>query len=99
MAKRSSLSFAESSIADLEEVIAWFTEQAIPEAGRKLVEKVIVQTERLTLYPDSGRVVPEFAMKDLREIIHPPFRIVYRREKRKVLIVRIWRSERLLKLP
>jgi len=99
MAKRSSLSFAESSIADLEEVIAWFTEQGIPEAGRKLVEKVIVQTERLTLYPDSGRVVPEFAMKDLREIIHPPFRIVYRREKRKVLIVRIWRSERLLKLP
>jgi plasmid stabilization system protein ParE len=99
MAKRSSLSFAESAISDLEEVIAWFTEQGIPETGRKLVEKVIVQTERLTLYPDSGRVVPEFAMKDLREIIYPPFRIVYRREKGKILVVRIWRSERLLKLP
>jgi toxin ParE1/3/4 len=99
MAKRSALSFAESAISDLEEVIAWFTEQGIPETGRKLVGKVIVQTERLTLYPDSGRVVPEFAMKDLREIIYPPFRIVYRREKGKILIVRIWRSERLLKLP
>ena len=99
MAKRSSLSFAESAISDLEEVIAWFTEQGIPETGRKLVEKVLVQTERLTLYPDSGRVVPEFGMKDLREIISPPFRIVYRREKWKILIVRIWRSERLLKLP
>jgi len=99
MAKRSSLSFAESAISDLEEVIAWFTEQGIPETGRKLVEKVLVQTERLTLYPDSGRVVPEFGMKDLREIISPPFRIVYRREKGKILIVRIWRSERLLKLP
>ena len=99
MAKRSSLSFAESAIADLEEVIAWFTEQGIPETGRKLVEKVFVQIERLTLYPDSGRVVPEFAMKDLREIIHPPFRIVYRRDKGKAIIVRIWRSERLLKLP
>ena len=99
MAKRSSLSFAESAIADLEEVIAWFTEQGVPETGRKLVEKVIVQAERLTLYPDSGRVVPEFGMKNLREVIHPPFRIVYRREKGKILIVRIWRSERLLKLP
>ena len=99
MAKRSSLSFAECAISDLEEVIAWFTEQGIPETGRKLVEKVLVQTERLTLYPDSGRVVPEFGMKDLREIISPPFRIVYRREKGKILIVRIWRSERLLKLP
>jgi len=99
MAKRSSLSFAESAISDLEELIAWFTEQGIPETGRKLVEKVLVQTERLTLYTDSGRVVPEFGMKDLREIISPPFRIVYRREKGKILIVRIWRSERLLKLP
>ena len=99
MAKTSSPSFSESAISDLEEVIVWFTEQGIPETGKKLVEKVIEQTERLTLYPDSGRVVPEFAMKDLREIIHPPFRIVYRRDKGKVIIVRIWRSERLLKLP
>lgn len=99
MAKKSPLFFAESAIADLEKVIAWFTEQGIPESGRKLVGKVIEQTERLSLYPDSGRVVPEYAMDDLREIIYPPFRIVYRREKGKVLIVRIWRSERLLKLP
>lgn len=99
MAKRTTLSFAESAIADLEEVIAWFTEQGIPETGRKLAQKVIVQTERLTLYPDSGRVVPEFAAKDLREIIQPPFRIVYRRQKGRIIIVRIWRSERLLKLP
>jgi len=99
MAKKSSLSFAESAIADLEEVIAWFTQQGVPETGRKLVEKVIVQTERLTLYPDSGRVVPEFAVKDLREIIQPPFRIVYRRQKGRIIIVRVWRSERLMKLP
>jgi len=99
MAKRSSPSSSESAISDLEEVIVWFTEQGIPETGKKLVEKVIEQTERLTLYSDSGRVVPEFAMKDLREIIHPPFRVVYRRDKGKVIIVRIWRSERLLKLP
>ncbi len=99
MAKRTTLSFAESAIADLEEVIAWFTEQGIPETGRKLAEKVIVQTERLTLYPDSGRIVPEFAAKDLREVIQPPFRIVYRRQKGSIIIVRIWRSERLMKLP
>ena len=59
----------------------------------------IEQTERPTLYPDSGRVVPEYAMADLREIIYPPFRIVYRREKRRILIARIWQSERLPKLP
>jgi hypothetical protein len=46
-----------------------------------------------------GRVVPEFAVEHLREIVSPPFRIVYRHDKQKVRIVRVWRSERLLKMP
>ena len=99
MAKRVALSFAESAISDLEEVIIWFKDQGAPEAGRKLTAEVIAQTERLCLYPDSGRVVPEFGVAFLREIIFPPFRIVYRREERRVIVVRVWRSERLLKLP
>ena len=41
-----------------------------------------------------GRVVPEFEQPFLRELIHPPLRIVYRREPRRVRIVRVWRSER-----
>ena len=35
----------------------------------------------------------------LRELIQPPFRIVYRRQSRRISIVRVWRSERLLRLP
>jgi len=45
-----------------------------------------------------GRVVPEFEQPFLRELIHPPFRIVYRREPRRVRIVRVWRSERQMRL-
>ena len=99
MPKRISLSFSESAVSDLEEILAYFKEQSVPETGRKLVVEIMAQMERLSLYPDSGRVVPEFGIEQLREIIHPPFRIVYRREKDKVRIVRVWRSERLLKLP
>ena len=99
MKKKISLSFAESAVSDLEEILAHFKEQGSPETGRKLVAEIMGQAERLLLYPDSGRVVPEFRIEQLREIIHPPFRIVYRREKEKVRIVRVWRSERLLKLP
>ena len=46
-----------------------------------------------------GRIVPEFEQPFLRELIHPPFRIVYRRDPKHVRIVRAWRSERLLVLP
>ncbi|PIQ97459.1 MAG: addiction module toxin RelE, partial [Nitrospinae bacterium CG11_big_fil_rev_8_21_14_0_20_56_8] len=43
--------------------------------------------------------VPEFDQPFLRELIHPPFRIVYRRDPQRVRMVRVWRSERLLHLP
>ena len=55
--------------------------------------------ETLGDLPDSGRVVPEFDQPSIRELIHPPFRIVYRRGTDAVQVVRVWRSERLLKLP
>ena len=99
MAKRFSLSFAGSADSDLEGILAYSKEQTSPDTGRRLVEEIIAQTERLALYPDSGRVVPEFGLEQLPEIIHPPFRIVYRREKSSIRIVRVWRSDRSLKLP
>ena len=99
MAKRFPLSFAESAVSDLEEIFEYFKEQSTPDTGRRIVEDLIAQTERLALYPDSGRMVPEFGLEQLREIIHPPFRIVCRREKNRIRIVRVWRSERSLKLP
>jgi plasmid stabilization system protein ParE len=46
-----------------------------------------------------GRVVPEFELDFLRELIRPPFRIVCRRDSNRIRIVRIWRSERMLVMP
>jgi hypothetical protein len=45
-----------------------------------------------------GRIVPEFGQSFLRENIHPPLRIVYRRSTNRLQIIRVWRSERLLRL-
>ena len=44
-------------------------------------------------------MVPEFGLAQLREIIHPPFRIVYRLDEARVRVVRVWRSERLRTMP
>jgi len=43
-------------------------------------------------------MVPEFNEKNIRELIHPPFRIVYLNEERIIHVIRVWRSERLLNL-
>ena len=93
------ISFAESAIRDLEEVQAWYTEQGVPDVGARLVEEVFQRVQDLADHPEMGRVVPEFDQAFLRELIHPPFRIVYWRDPQRVRIVRVWRSERLLLLP
>ncbi len=84
---------------DLEDLQAYYTREGAPEAGKRLTAEIIARIERLGAHPLSGRVVPEFRSEHLRDIISPPFRIVYRQDNGKVRIVRIWRSERLLKLP
>jgi toxin ParE1/3/4 len=96
---RSAITFAASAVADLEEIRAWYEELAVPEVGERLLREVIAAVERLAEYPESGRMVPEFGIASLREVIHPPFRVVYRLDQGRVRVVRVWRGERLLKLP
>ena len=93
------ITFADSAVRDLEEIISYYTEQAVPQVGRRLVAEIIADIELLAEQSEMGRIVPEFELEYLRELIRPPFRIVYRRDKKQVRVVRVWRSERLLKLP
>ena len=90
--------FAKSSLTDLRTIQVWYTEQGVPDVGTRLVGEIVKRIERLADHPDMGRIVPEFGQTFLREIIHSPFRIVYRRDPKTVRIVRIWRSERQLRL-
>jgi len=91
--------FAESALADLESIRDWYAEQDVPEVGERLIGEIVASIEALADHPDMGRIVPEFDQPFLRELIRPPFRVVYRRDPKYVRVVRVWRSERLLDVP
>lgn len=95
---KSVLHFAESAARDLEDILAYYAEQGVPDVGKRLVGEIIAAVELLGEQPGMGRIVPEFEQEFLRELIRPPFRIVYRRDPKKIAIVRVWRSERLFHL-
>ena len=98
MSDRTRVSFAASAVKDLEELRAYYETRQVAEVGEKLLAAILSSIEALQTHPEMGRIVPEFGRDNLRELIHPPFRIVYRRDRTKVRIVRVWRSERLLRL-
>lgn len=90
--------FAESALADLDSIRARYAEQGVLDVGERLLGEIVASIEVLADHPDMGRIVPEFDQPFLRELIRPPFRIVYRRDPEHVRVVRVWRSERLLDL-
>ncbi len=93
------ISIAESAVSDMESILAYYDDEGVPATGRSVMADLLSEIERLVDFPKSGRIVPEFNIEHVREIIHPPFRIVYRCDKKRVRIIRVWRSERIMKLP
>ncbi len=70
------ITFAVSAVQDLEAIQTWYADQQIPEVGERLLREIFSAVERLADFPMSGRIMPEFGIHNLREIIHPPFRVV-----------------------
>ena len=99
MPQKLRITFADSAVADLKAIRAWYTAQQVPDVGERLVREVVSAVEGLPAFPELGRVVPEFGVTHLRELIQPPFRIVYRLDEARIRVVRVWRSERILRLP
>lgn len=92
------ISFSNSALEDLENIKEHYLDMEVPEIGENFIITIFEHIETLTDHPDIGRIVPEFNEEHIREIIHPPFRIVYLRGQALIQIIRVWRSERLLKL-
>ena len=92
------VSLSNSSLEDLENIKEYYLNLGVPEVGENFVIAIFEHIETLTDHPDIGRTVPEFNEEYIRELIHPPFRIVYLRGQVSIQIVRVWRSERLLSL-
>ena len=95
---KGAIRLAESAVRDLEELRRWYARQGVPETGERTLQRILDSIGLLAELPDMGRVVPEFGQGSLRELIRPPFRIVYRREPQGVSVVRVWRSERPLQV-
>lgn len=93
------ISISSSAFADLESIKQYYEEEGVPNIGDRCIGSIIDHIQTLKENPEIGRVVPEFDEAKIRELVHPPFRIVYLREKSSIHVIRIWRSERLLVLP
>jgi len=79
------------------EDIARYIAQDNPYAAVTWVTELFDTVERLTDFPESGRVVPEVGVRRIREIIYGPYRVIYSL-KDKVEILTVRRGSQILRL-
>ena len=83
----------QSAFGELEAIKEYYSGEGVPEVGEKFQREIVAHIRHLKSHPDLGRPVPELSSPTIRELIHPPFRIVYLREEAMLRIIRVWRSE------
>ena len=82
---------APRAISDLRDIVLYISPDR-PEAARKLGYALIEKTKTLAAFPRSGGIVREFADNNIRQLVLPPYRIIYRVDDaaRVVGVARFW---------
>lgn len=88
--------WSEPALADLD-AIADYIALENPAAAAEMVRRVFDPVGQLADHPDSGSWPQELGRSRYRQIVEPPCRIFYRHDGRKVYILHVMRSERLLR--
>jgi plasmid stabilization system protein ParE len=60
----------------------------------RLVERIVGAVDNLSVFPELGRIVPEVARPDIRELLCGNYRVMYRLQTDRVLIVAVVHAAR-----
>lgn len=93
MARR--LVWSPEAADDLEEITAYIARDSAAYA-RAVASKVLATTRSIREFPEIGRVVPELDNQEVRERFVYSYRVIYKVEQRRVLILAILHGKRLL---
>ncbi len=88
--------WAEPALSDLD-TIADYIALDNPDAARRLVRRVFEHVGQLQSHPEIGSKPQELKGWRYRQIVEPPCRVFYRYDGRRVYILYVMRSERLLR--
>lgn len=63
----------------------------------KFINQIIQKAESLKKHPQKGRIVPEFSIPELRELIYKNYRIVYKIKNESLEILTVFEAHRLIR--
>ncbi|HKH44476.1 MAG TPA: type II toxin-antitoxin system RelE/ParE family toxin [Thermoanaerobaculia bacterium] len=94
--RRFEVLWTETAIRDLEQIVD-YVEQDAPMAAQRIFDRIAESSRTLDTTPLRGRIVPELARFEIaiyRELVIPPYRMIYRVSADRVLVVGVFDSRR-----
>lgn len=88
--------WTEPALADLE-AIADYIALENPIAAAEVVKRIFLHVKQFTDHPESGSKPLELKRSRYRQIVEPPCRVFYRFDGKKIFVLYVMRSERLLR--
>lgn len=68
--------WTDASVVQLE-AISEYVAQTSPEYARRIVDRLTKRSTQIAAFPFSGRMVPEYEMNEVRQVIEGSYRIIY----------------------
>ncbi len=65
-------------------------------AADKWIDSIFSAVEKLSEFPQSGRIVPEFKNENIRELLHGNYRIIYQVSQSEIEILTVRHGKQLL---
>ena len=81
---------------DLKNIVVYITDDSLSNA-HKAFDKITEKASGLYIFPERGRLVPELKEQGIlqyRELIHSPWRIIYRISENNVYVLSVMDSRR-----
>ena len=87
--------WTDEALRHLDSIYRHIAEDA-PVYAQRMVDKITRRSRQIGAFPQSGRMVPEYRDVDIREVVEPPYRIVYRVTADQVDVLAVFHGARLL---
>ena len=81
------------AVSDLQAIVDYIAKDS-KNYAHAFAEKILESVGNLSSFPLIGRFVPEYRKKEIREILFQSYRIIYRVESQKILIITIIHGSR-----
>ena len=88
------LVWSKESLLRLQEIEDYIAKDN-PKVAIEFVNKIIERAESIILHPQKGRIVPEIAVENIRELLYKNYRIVYQIKENSIVILTVFEGHKL----